>query len=89
MRRLAWTSRALALTLIPHVVVATVANWPLSLVVFHVGATVFTGLAAVVIGCSRIRDDRESALIRAAYDAGRVSLVEKFDEFEQRIVDRT
>jgi len=82
-------SRVLAFTLVPHVVAATVTHWPLSLMIFHVGATIFAGLSAVVVGCSRARDDRESALIRAAYDAGRTSLIDKFDEFEQRIVDRT
>lgn len=84
-----WLRRAaVALTalLIPHVLLALEPDWPASLISIHVGAVLFTGLAALLISCTRWLAQRWDEQRRAAVQEGRdETFDEKFADLEQRI----
>lgn len=85
---LGWISGALTIMLIPHLYLACVhgiLSWPPGILVVHAIAAGCIGVAAIVIACARVRDDRETWERQTAYDAGRVQAISMYiDEFEQR-----
>ena len=82
------TSAVLTALLIPHLIVAGAhgrLDWPPGLIVVHAIAAGCTALAALMIACTRSRNDHETRRRQTAYDAGRVHAIATYiEDLEQR-----
>lgn len=84
--RLRRVAVALAVLLIPHVLLALRLHWATIFVSIHIGAAVFTGLAALLISRTCWLAQRWDEQRHAAVQEGRAETFDaKFAELEQRI----